>query len=195
MSDTNLSSAEVSLWDCLHDGSLQSLTSDKLARSVTVVIDVPYLWSFHSLPQETKFRLVLDGVREVEILQFKPWPGDFVIPEGLPWPESQKLRQDNYLKGRLESGDWQTLAAKLENTERYEISNAAVTVRDGGTALLTFQLMDDDGTDFPEVRITAKRLRFFLGEGQELSLQDFLRFGEAYWQAFAQRQPANASGS
>ena len=31
----------ISLWDSLHDGSLESLSSDTLDRSTTLVVDVP----------------------------------------------------------------------------------------------------------------------------------------------------------
>ena len=93
----------LSLWNCLHDGSLESLTSDTLARSIVLVVDVPYIWSFHSLPDTSRFHLVLQGVRAAEALKFVSWPGDLVMPEGLSWKESEEIRKGFFDKGRLES--------------------------------------------------------------------------------------------
>src|SRR5450432_1932900 len=64
MSTVSISDEEVSLWDCLHDGRLESLVSDTLARSVNIAVDVPYLWSFHSLPSSTRFHLILQGSQD-----------------------------------------------------------------------------------------------------------------------------------
>ena len=55
---------EESLWVSLHDGILESLTSDRLARSVVLVIDVPYIWEFHAKPDTTRFHVLLEGVRK-----------------------------------------------------------------------------------------------------------------------------------
>jgi hypothetical protein len=178
---------EVSLWDCLHDGGLESLTSDTLARSVTIRVDVPYIWDFHSMPSESRFRLVLEGVRLVEALQFASWPGEFIIPEGISWDESEKLRREYFSKGRLESIDWQTVAVKLEHTEEHEISNATLNASTTDSVTLQLDLMDDTHEEYPELRIAAEKLRIFINEDRELSLEEFLALGEAYWTAFAER--------
>ena len=181
------SSQEVSLWDCLHDGSFESLISDPLARTVTIVVDVPYIWEFHGLPNETRFRFVLEGVRLVEALEFAAWPGEFIIPTGLSWDESERLRRANFSKGRLESTDWQTLAVKLEYTEGYEISDSTLSAHTSGIITLQLDLMDYSNEEYPELRITAERLRIFINEERELSLEEFLALGEAYWKDFAER--------
>jgi hypothetical protein len=181
---------EVSLWECLHDGDLQSLTSDLLARFVTILIDVPYIREFHQLPSETRFRLVLSGVREVQAFQFAPWPGEFALPEGLSWEESQKLRSDNYKKGRLESIDWNILAPKLERTNQYEISNASVMKSIAGSIILQLDLRDD-AREYPEIRIGAEKLTILTDPEREIPLEEFLSLGEAYWNAFAKQRSSN----
>jgi len=178
----------VSLWDCLHDGALESVTSDTLARSIRVVVDVPYLWSFHSLPGTTRFSLVLQDVEIVQALKFASWPGKLVIPEGASWADSEEIRRRFFEKGRLESVDWQTLETKLIHTDEYEIAQASVTDPDGGKATLELQLANSDQTDYPTIRVTAGQIQFFLGLERGLSLPEFLALGGAYWQAFAQRR-------
>jgi hypothetical protein len=185
---STVSDEEVSLWECLHDGSLESLSSDALDRSMILVVDVPYLWSFHSLPDTARFRLVLEGVSEVEALRFVPWPGDLVIPEGSSWKDSEAIRAAYFEKGRLESIEWPDVAGRLLKTDEYEISQATLAFR-GIDSMLTLHLLNDDRSDFPEIRITAGRVRFFLGSERELSRQEFLELGEAYWRAFAERSP------
>ncbi len=32
-----------------------------LARTVTILVDVPYVWEFHQMPSESRFHLVLEG--------------------------------------------------------------------------------------------------------------------------------------
>lgn len=123
----------------------------------------------------------------IEAFQFASWPGELVIAEGLSWDESQKLRHEHYKKGRLESIDWQILAKKLEHTEQYEISHATTTESDTGTVMLKLELTDYS-EDFPEIRITAEKLRTFINAECELTLKEFLSLGEAYWKAFSERR-------
>jgi hypothetical protein len=159
-----------------------------LARTVTILVDVPYVWEFHQMPSESRFHLVLEGVRMIEAFRFAAWPGELVIAEGLSWDESQKLRHEHYEKGRLESIDWQVLAQELEHTEQYEISHATTTDSDTGTVILKLQLADFSENFFPEIRITAEKLRTFINAECELTLEEFLALGEAYWIAFAERR-------
>ncbi len=179
----------ISLWDSLHDGSLESLSSDTLDRSITLVVDVPYLWSFHSFPSTARFRLILEGVSEVQAFRLVPWPGDLVIPEGSSWEDSEAIRARHFEKGRLESVEWRDVARRLLKTDEYEISHATIAIREHDDEILTMELLKDDRSDSPTIRITAERMRFFLGSERELSRQEFLELGEAYWRAFAERRP------
>lgn len=123
----------------------------------------------------------------IEAFRFAAWPGELVIAEGLSWDESQKLRHEHYEKGRLESIDWQILAHKLEHPEEFEISNATITESDTGTVMLMLQLTDYS-SEYPEIRMTAEKLHTFINADRELTLEEFLALGEAYWKAFAERR-------
>jgi hypothetical protein len=73
---------------------------------------------------------------------------------------------------------------KTWNTEQYEISHATTTDSDTGTVLKLE--LTDYSEDFPEIRITAEKLRIFINSECELTLKEFLAFGEAYWKAFSE---------
>ncbi len=88
----------------------------------------------------------------------------------------------------MESAEWQDVAGRLVKTDEYEISQATITIREPNATMLKLQLLNDDRSDYPEIRITAERMRFFLGSERELSLPEFLGLGETYWQAFAERR-------
>ena len=125
----------------------------------------------------------------MEALRFVAWPGGLVIPESSSWQDSEAVRRSFYEKGRLESAEWQDVAARLVKTDEYEISQATITAREPSVATLSLQLLNDDRSDYPEIRITAERVRFFLGSDRELTLPEFLDLGQAYWRAFAEHRP------
>src|SRR5271170_2834987 len=75
------------LWDCVHDGDLLKITSDRLKRTVHVEIDVPYLCEFHGLPDTLRFSLVFCNVQSVRATTSVIWPGEFSLPAGMPREE------------------------------------------------------------------------------------------------------------
>ena len=181
-------SEEESLWECLHDGTLENLTSDLIERAVTLVVDVPYIWEFHKLSDDTRFRITLEGVRLVQALTYTPWPGDFILPPNLKWEDQETLRKQNYAKGRMESADWNTASAKFD-AKQYGISDANLLPSDD--QMITIELdLTDYHSDYLQVRLRAERVRFFVNPHRELSLQEFLALGEAYWEDFAKDRPA-----
>jgi hypothetical protein len=177
----------LSLWECLHDGSLNSLIADALNRTVTISVDVPYLWSFHSLPPDTRFRLVLQGVHSLTAMEFHSWPGEFQIPEGLTWGETEELRKRYYANGSYHSMNWQSVASQLEQTVQYELISAGIDDLGNGGVSLRIELMSDERSSYPEIIMKGDCIQFFLGQDRELSRADFLSLGEAYWEDFAHR--------
>jgi hypothetical protein len=176
---------EQSLWECLHDGALDSLTLNALARTATVIVDVPYLWSFHSLSPDTRFRLVLTGVSSVAAMDFHAWPGEHLIPAGIPWKESEELRRQYFAKGSYHSLDWQSVAPHLERPGEFEITNARVTDLGNEGVNLNLDLMGDETGLYPQIVIKAEALEFFLSDDNELSQADFLELGHSYWEDWA----------
>jgi hypothetical protein len=159
---------EVSLWRCLHDGGIESIASDLAARTLTIVVDSPFHWDFHKLPPDTRFRLVLEGVRLVEALAFEPSPG-----------------QRDYEMGRLESIDWKEFVTQVRTGADYEILQAAFRKDPESACLLKLEVLSNPESNFRELRMRAERLRLFIGQERELGIEAFLEFGDAYWEAFA----------
>ena len=56
-------SEPVSLSECLHDGIMESLKSDPMARMLTIEVDSSFHWDFHKLSTETRFKIVGEYVR------------------------------------------------------------------------------------------------------------------------------------
>jgi hypothetical protein len=179
----------VGLWECLHDGSLESLTHDRLARTITLVVEVPYLWNFHKMPPESRFHIVLHDVFTVESLAFQPWPGETVIPGGLSWNEQQAIRTEMHAKGFLSSSDWDAFCARIETASEYEFSHAYMSTLATGQIMFVAELADYGANDYTTMRITAGRINFLIDSNKEITLPEFLSLGKAYWDDFAARAP------
>jgi hypothetical protein len=178
----------LSLWECLHDGSIVSFASDLMSRTLTVTVDSPYHWEFHNLPADTRFQIVGENVRIAEAFDFEPWLGAIEPPRETPWEETQAQRQENYEKGRLISTDWNVFVADVETDEDYEIMNAELSM-DQPLAVLELGIMSYPNSNYRTIKIHAKRFEFHVGERQ-LSIEDFLQFGAAYWQNFGGKSRA-----
>ncbi len=172
----------------LHDGILESLTSDQLARSVTLVVDVPFIWTFHDLSENTRFHIELKGVRRIEALQFAPWPGDFTMPAGLSWEEQEKLRRGIYDQGRMQSTDWESFTASFEHVDYYYVMSASIRPTGDASVLFTLNLISESSHEYPQIEVTADDVHFWLHPSQrELSLEEFRAMGGSYWDDFGKR--------
>ena len=176
---------EEDLWVSLHDGILESLTSNHLARSMTMVVDVPFIWTFHGLPEGTRFHVQVEGIARVEALQFNPWPGVFTMPEGLSWEEQEELHKGVYDQGRMQSTDWESFTASFERVNCYYIMSASIRRALHAPVLFTLNLMSESPSEYPQIEITADNMRFWLSSAQrELSLEEFVAMARSYWDDF-----------
>jgi hypothetical protein len=198
MSDEVQKTEAIYLWDCLHDGTLEKLRSDLMARTLTIVVDSPYHWEFHKLPSDTRFHIVGENVRVTETFDFEPWLGATEPTRDLPWKEAQEHRRQDYEKGRFISSDWNDFVAALETDENLEIMEAEL-ITSQPLAVLKLGVCSYPNSNYYTVKVHAERFRFQVGDC-ELSLEDFQNFGAKYWQAFAARSktqdtPIEPSGS
>jgi hypothetical protein len=177
MSDFPQTSESVSLWDCLHDGNIDGVFSDLLAQTVAFVIDVPFHWEFNSLVESTRFRISFAEVLATTALTFLPWPGRHTNLTAADY----ELSQDEARKGRLQSVEWDTAFRHIESTGELLIYDASF-IKTQSSSSFHLEGSTDSG-DYYELRIEAKQARFFIGDS-EVSLDDFLKFGERYWKAF-----------
>src|ERR1700743_319333 len=101
MPDEGHKTEKLSLWECLHDGSIEKVRSDLLARTLTIVVDMPFHWEFHKLPADTRFEIVGESVRVAEVFGFEPWLGAGKPIQDTPWEEAEEQRRSDYDKGLL----------------------------------------------------------------------------------------------
>lgn len=177
----------MSLWEPLHDGEIRALRSDLLERSVTLEIDVYHLRRSHDLGEDFRFLLRLGGVRSVRATRHAFWPGGFTMPDGTPYEEQRRLVAEYHAKGREHSVDWATLETALEDPERFlDISHAELTAG-AGTVALRLQCMLD-GDEWHDLYLYAESLEVAGSDGRALTLEEFLRLGHDYWEAFSRRR-------
>lgn len=172
----------TSLWDALHDGDLLSIESDLLARAVTLRFDVGYVRDFHHFPKETRFVIAVNGVRSVRSLRSVPWPGGCPIPPGTPNEQQSVIISEYHRKWREESQSWADFEQLIGHG--LEVSNATIGQ---GSNVIAFQLgLLVGGDSYVEAYIRGEGATFQVGE-KRVTLEEFVAFGEAYWNAFAER--------
>jgi hypothetical protein len=176
---------ETSLWRSVHDGNLQSIKSDLLARTLTVRFEVPYLRSFHSLPDDLGFAFVLQGVQSVRALRMTVWPGEFSLPSALNWEEHQERMAEYRKLWRQESESWNTFESAANSDEDAELTDGDIVSADGVVTLrLGVQMTSGE---WYEVFMRSETLTTTRTDQQEFALMELLSFGHLYWEAFAKR--------
>ena len=171
----------LSLWDALHDGDLLSIESDLLARTITLRFDVGYVRDFHRLPEETRFVIIVAGVQSVRAFHSVLWPGGCQIPPGTPRDQENIIIAEYQRKWREESLSWTDFERLNEND--LEVADATLG-RCPNVVAFHFGLLAED--HYVTVYIRGEGATFHVGEKQ-VTLEEFVEFGEAYWDAYAKR--------
>jgi hypothetical protein len=174
---------EFSLWSTLHDGDLTAIESDLMARTLSLRFDVAYVRDFHNLSEETHFMIVVSGVQSVRSFTSVPWPGDCSIPAGTPYEQQQALVAEYQRKWREESLSWADFERLIGNG--LEVSSATLGQASNGVALRLGLLVGGDS--YAEAFVRGEDIAFSIGERQ-LTPQEFVELGEAYWEAFANKR-------
>ena len=175
---------KISLWDCVHDGKLLSIESDLLARTLKIKFAVPYLASFHKLPDGLTFALLLEGVKSVRALRFAVWPGEFSMPAGLDRAEQQRRLDEIQSKGREESERWTKLESEVNADDDAELTDGEMT---GGDGALALRLGIHTNGEWYDVFVRAEAVSIWRSDQQRLRIDEFVGLGCAYWEAFASR--------
>jgi hypothetical protein len=175
-----------SLWDTLHDGDLLAIESDLLACTVTLRFDVRYVRDFHHLPEPTQFVIVVNGVRSVRSFRTVSWPGGYTIPQGMSRAQQEAAIAEYQRKCREESQSWADLERLI--SDGLEVSNATLG---RGSDVVALQLgLLVGGDSYVDAYIRGEGITFYIGEKQ-VTPEEFVALGEAYWEAFASRRKAD----
>jgi hypothetical protein len=150
----------VSLWDCLHDAKLASVHVDSAESSLQLEFDVWHIRRFHGLDEDLRFRLQFSGVKSLRVIANGPsFDTSFTIGE---------------FKDRIDA------EGGLTDTFEADLLRGPDSV-----ALRLFLHVNDEF--YPELIVRAKSLTVSMSSGESLSVDHFLRLGEAYWKDFAER--------
>jgi hypothetical protein len=175
-----------SLWDTLHDGDLLAIESDLLACTVTLRFDVRYVRDFHHLPEPTRFVVVVNGVRSVRSFRTVSWPDGYTIPQGMSRAQQDAVIAEYQRKCREESQSWADMERLI--SDGWEVSNATLG---RGSDVVALQLgLLVGGDSFVDAFIRGEGITFYIGERQ-VTPEEFVALGEAYWEAFASRRKAD----
>lgn len=173
---------EFSLWSTLHDGDLTAIESDPMARTLLLRFDVGYVRDFHNLSADTRFVIVVGGVQSVRAFSSTPWPGGCSIPAGTPAEQQLTLVAEYQSKWREESLSWADFERLTEHG--LELSSAVLTQGSESVALCLGLLVGGDS--YAKAFIRGEGITFLIGERQ-VTPQEFVGLGEAYWAAFANK--------
>ncbi|MFZ0805580.1 MAG: hypothetical protein WAN03_05335 [Candidatus Sulfotelmatobacter sp.] len=177
-----------SLWDTLHDGDLLAIESDLLVRTLRLRFDVDYVRDFHHLPEGTQFVIVVEDVRSVRSVRSVPWPGGCSIPPSTPREQESALIADYHRKWRQESLSWSDFEKLTGEPLGLEVSNADLGRGTDAVALRLGLLAARDS--YVEAYVRGERIAFYVGDRQ-VTPEEFVAFGEAYWNAFANKAKAD----
>jgi hypothetical protein len=180
--------AIVSLWDCLHDARLVSLSSNLVERTVSLSCQIEHLRLFHQFPEGVRFVLKLEGVQSARVVRSAIWPGGCSVPDGVSREEESRIVAEYQAKWREESASWNDFetAVNREDKNVFYISNATLaTSQDGILAIrVNGQLGSGAGNDYAayhEFFLRAAKLEISTSDGKRIELEDFLRLGGTYW--------------
>jgi hypothetical protein len=151
---------ELSLWDSLHDAHLIRAHVDPLERTLQLEFDIRHVRKFHHLPEDTRFMLRFNGVSSVRV---NSSTASFDVSIGF-LEFAEKVEGEN---GRTETFEADILRAP------------------GSVAARLFLHVNDEF--YPELIVRAECLAISLSSGKELTLEEFLQLGEAFWEDFAER--------
>jgi hypothetical protein len=178
----------VSLWDCLHDARLISLSSNLLERTLSLVCQIEHLSSFYQMHEGVQFVLKLEGVQSARVIRSAIWPGGCSVPNGVSREEESRIIAEYQSKWREESASWNEfeIAVSREDKDVFYISNAtlATSPHDVLAIRVDGQLGSGPRNNYAayhEFFVRAGRLEVSTSEGKQLELHDFLELGRKYW--------------
>jgi len=178
----------VALWDSLHDAEIVSVRSNLLERTVHLACEIEHLRDFHKLAEDFHFILQLDGVQSARVLRYAIWPGGCSIPDGLSVEEQRRIVAEYQAKWREESASWNDFETQItrQDEQVFDISDAALATSPNGRLALKLCGHLNHAT-YHEVFLRFETLKILGSDERQLELEEFLQFGETYWQAFSNR--------
>src|SRR6267143_1892173 len=181
--------SDESLWEGLHQAQIISIQSNLLERTVTLHVEIENLRIFHQGPLDMQFIFRLDGVHSARVVKYSNWPGTFAVPPGASKEEQERLVAEYQAKWREESANWSDLekAVTAEHKQVIDIVDATLAAeKDGAVALRVSGLLNY--TAYHELFLRAEKLTISRTDAGEVSIEELLKLGAAYWDALEQHE-------
>jgi uncharacterized protein YbdZ (MbtH family) len=181
--------SDESLWEGLHEAQIISIQSHLLERTVTLHVEIENLRIFHQWPLDMHFVFRLEGVQSARAVKYSIWPGTFAVPSGVSKEEQERLVVEYQAKWREESANWSDLEKALtaEHKQVIDIVGASLAAeKDGSVALRISGLLNY--TAYHEVFLRAEKLTISRTDAGEVSVEELLKLGAAYWDALEQHE-------
>lgn len=178
----------VSLWPALHDGELIGVRSDLMACTIALEVDVIHLREFQKLDEDLRFVITFRRVQSARAAAISVWPGPVPEVQGKPYEEQNRLVAEYQEKCREESVCWSDFESGFP-ANTMDIYSADIVCGDRTTTInLQGHVNGPDYDDvFTSLFIRAGEIEIRQNNGVELSLEQFIKVGEQYWEAFARR--------
>lgn len=185
------STAEVSLWTCLHDGELQAIFSDLRTQTVTVTVHVPHIGGNYGIPEDVRFLITIGGVR-VTLAGRYCRPFAFERSPGVTREEECRLIDEYRRRWRSESMAWTEFELALSDNPM-DISNASLFTKEGVVILTAVGNLHGDQYDDVccEFYLLGSSIEAARSDGQPFSVTDLIRYGERYWEDWSRRAEAS----
>lgn len=148
--------------------------------------DIAHLRQHQALPEGLRFRFEFAGVRSVRAITFAAWPGEWPDMAGGTRDEQTRLLREYAAKGREESMAWADFEAAFAAADLLVWDADLVTGEDEAAVRLE-GLADDERWCAAFLR--AERLSVSRSDGVSFSLDQMIRLGEEYWDAFGRKPP------
>jgi hypothetical protein len=165
---------------CLHDASVDRIESDRGAATMRLTLAIFFIAEHRGLPDETRFELILRGVRSARVFRDVPVPDP--EPNVDPWKNA-----------REESIGWASFENAVDASAdcEFDIMEADLSKADQALTLhLSGYIAEPPRgleTTFYRVDIRAEAIEVQVG-AEVIDLDTLVRWGGAYWQASRERR-------
>jgi hypothetical protein len=177
----------ISLWDCLHDTELCKIRSDLYDRSVSVDFGIYHILEHRDLPENMKFIFNFKNVKSARVCKYAIWPGKFDRSNNISREDESRLVKEYQSKWREESYDWDSFLKIIENEEsNFDISNAEYATNGKELSFRIEGMLND--SNYHVIFIRASNFIIRNSDDIIISIDQFLKFGQDYWDDFSKKE-------
>jgi hypothetical protein len=176
----------ISLWDCLHDAKLLKISSDLYDRSVTIEFGAYHIFEYHEMSEDMRFVFEFEKVTSARVCKYSIWPGKFERPDNISRDEERRLVDEYQSKWREESLGWDDFLKIIQDKENnFDISHSEFATKGNEMAFRIEGMLN--GSLYHEIFLKASNLIIKKSDGEIISIDQFLRLGQEFWNDFEER--------